>query len=262
MELIWYGTASLVLHENTTTIAFDPFCKLPVKGFHIPTGHLLYRSQFQQARHVFITHGHFDHIYHITRLYGELPTTVYCTKTPYRTLRKQGLSPRKLQEITPGFHGKFGPFSVSAYQGRHCHYDIPLIFKTILRPRLWLHLPHLLKLGCVNFSYPENQEILFYEVTCNGKRIQIMGSMNLDEQTEYPTGADILVMPLQGRSDQNTYALQFLERLKPKKVYIDHYDDAFPPLSDSIDCSGFIQNAEERFGIICVPMTEGEIIHL
>lgn len=262
MDLIWYGTASLVLREKESTIAFDPFCKLGMDGFRIPDGRLLYRSQFQQARQVFITHGHIDHIYHITRLYKELPTTVYCTRTPYRTIKKQGLSPRKLQQIAPGFHGEFGPFSITAYQGRHCHYDVPLIGKTICRPRLWLHLPHLLRLGCVNFAYPENQEILFYEVACGGKRIQIMGSMNLDEQTEYPIGADILVMPLQGRSDQDTYALQFLERLKPKKVYIDHYDDAFPPLSDTIDCSGFVQNAAERFGIPCIPMAEGKVIQL
>lgn len=81
-----------------------------------------------------------------------------------------------------------------------------------------------------------------------------MGSMNLDSNTEYPTGADALVLPLQGRSDQDTYALALVERLKPKAVLLDHYDDAFPPLSSQVDTSGFVRNVQERYGIYCKPL--------
>lgn len=87
-----------------------------------------------------------------------------------------------------------------------------------------------------------------------------MGSMNLDPDTDYPTDADILVLPLQGRSDLDTYGLALAERLKPRQILLDHYDNTFPPLSDCIDPSGFIQNAEQKLGIPCRPLQVGQKI--
>ena len=104
---------------------------------------------------------------------------------------------------------------------------------------------------------PENGEILFYEVLCGGKRIQIMGSLNLADDVEYPTGADQLILPFQGRSDLAQYGLKIVQRLKPKEVLLDHYDDTFPPISADIDTTGFEQLLWAREGIVCRAMTKG-----
>ena len=37
-----------------------------------------------------------------------------------------------------------------------------------------------------------------YEVHAEGKRLQVMGSLGLQEDQEYPQGADLLILPFQG----------------------------------------------------------------
>lgn len=254
MEIRWYGTASLILREGDTSIAFDPFGGLPIHSITHPVSPLPYENDFLSAKHIFVTHGHLDHIYHIPRLYRHAPATVYCTRTPKKTLLGNGFPSEKIREIAPGWKGRCGPFAITAYQGRHCVFDLPLIRHTVISVRFWRHPVHLLRLLALHLRHRENGEILFYEITCRGQRIQVMGSMGLDSKTAYPTGADLLILPLQGRSDQDTYALKLVERLKPKAILLDHYDNTFPPLSDDVDTSGFIRNVRRKFKITCEPL--------
>lgn len=260
MQLSWYGTAGLILQEEETVIAFDPFLGIPIDGSCDNTA-LSRMDTFRTAGSIFVTHGHFDHIYHIPRLYHDLDVSIYCTKTPYRTLCKNGITPRQLCRITPGWQKEIGPFQVTAYQSRHCRFDAPLVIHKIFSKKIWRHFPHLLHLIKLILHHPERGEILLYEVSCKGKRIQIMGSMNLDAGTIYPTGADLLILPLQGRSDQDRYALALVDRLKPGRIMLDHYDDAFGPLTDEVETAGFIKNVQEAFGISCKPLKKGETVY-
>lgn len=261
MQLTWYGTASLILQEGDTAIAFDPFCGLPVHAIAHPANPMPYEKDFRKIPYVFVTHGHLDHIYHIPQIYRDASVVVHCTSAPKRTLLKHGFPAGNIQEIAPGWCGKYGPFEITAYQSRHCVYDLPLLRHTIFCRRFWAHPVHLVRLLTTHILYREKGEILFYEIVCHGLRIQIMGSMNLDPDTEYPTGADMLILPLQGRSDQDIYALKLVKRLKPKSILLDHYDNTFPPLSDDIDTSGFICNVREQFGIPCQPLKKGVTIY-
>lgn len=263
MKITWYGTASLVLEAEGTVLAIDPFCKLPVGSLKRNSQtEKLHEREYSKAEYVLVTHGHLDHIYHIPMLYGNSGSQIYCTATPYATLRRERMPRKQLHIIRPGWKKALGPFVIEAYQGRHCRFDWPLICSTVCRPVFWRHPVHLLRLLKIYLKFPENGEILFYEISCQGWRIQVMGSMNLDNDTVYPTGADILILPLQGRSDQNEYALQFAERLRPGQIRLDHYDNAFPPISDEVDTSGFVKNVRERCGICCRPLREGRTLEL
>lgn len=263
MLLTWYGTASLILQEGDTSIAFDPFCGMTRRTLGHPEASPQYDRRLCGVSDVFVTHGHLDHIYHIPWLYGGAAAAIHCTAAPGKTLARLGLSPEKIHLIGPGFSSSFGPFQITAYQGRHCVFDLPLLRRTIFSVRFWQDPLYLAKLLHIHFSCRENGEILFYEAACRGLRIQIMGSMNLDPDTSYPQDADILILPLQGRSDQDTYALELVERLRPRSIFLDHYDDTFPPLSGHVDISGFIQNVDKRFGIPCRPLElkKGITIH-
>ena len=256
MEITWYGTAALVLREGDAAIAFDPFCGMPLEapgqGDALP-----FAEELRGVREVFITHGHFDHILHIPQLYKDVPLTLRCTKTPRETLIREGVPAENIREICPGTVEQAGPFTVTAYQGRHCKFDLPLIFKTIFCGRFFRHLPRAIRLMQALLRYPENGEILFYEVLCGGMRVQVMGSLNLSEDVEYPTGADLLILPFQGRSDLDIYGLRLVRQLRPKAVLLDHWDDAFPPLSDTVKTENFEKILWEREGIPCRSMVKG-----
>ena len=73
---------------------------------------------------------------------------------------------------------------------------------------------------------------------------------NLYKETEYPEGADLLIMALQGRADQDDYAMQFVKKLKPKEIMLYHIDDSFPPMSSEVDTLGFEINAKKA-GYTC-----------
>ncbi len=88
-----------------------------------------------------------------------------------------------------------------------------------------------------------------------------MGSLNLSADVEYPTGADMLILPFQGRSDLEEYGLSIVRRLKPKKVYLDHYDDSFPPISDEISTKKFEKILREQESITCLALEKGEIVY-
>jgi L-ascorbate metabolism protein UlaG (beta-lactamase superfamily) len=86
----------------------------------------------------------------------------------------------------------------------------------------------------------EAGETVVYDISTANKRILLLGSLNLDDNTEYPEGADLLILPFQGRSDISKYAAPFIDRLRPKKVLLDHFDDTFPPISSNVKTGPFI----------------------
>ena len=257
MKLQWFTTAAFTLTEGDTAIAFDPFLGLPLKA-RWPD---LDRAAFGGASAVFVTHGHFDHILELPALLAGSPAPIYATATPCKTLQRHGVSADRLRTIRPGETVTVGPFSITAFPGRHCTFDKPLIRQTLLSPRLWGHFPRALRLLGYSLAYPERGETLFYEVKADGKRIQILGSLGLDPAVAYPTGADALILPYQGRSDLVTYGWPLVARLAPRAVYLDHYDDSFPPLTAAIDTTPFCDLLTAR-GIPCRALVPLETIDL
>ena len=257
MKLCWYSAAAFTLTEGDAAIAFDPFLGLPLhKRWPDLDG-----SAFRAIAAVFVTHGHVDHILEIPALLAGSAAPIHATHTPCRTLMRHGVAPEQLRAIRPGDTVDVGPFHVRAYQGRHCRFDGPLIRQTLFSRRLWWHFPRALRLLCYVAEYPEKGETLLYEVTAGEKRIQVMGSMGLDPTVNYPTGADALILPYQGRSDLLTYGWALVAQLQPKSVYLDHFDDSFPPLTTTIDTQPFCDLLTSR-GIPCRALVPFETIDL
>lgn len=261
MRLEWYGTAALILREDDTSIAFDPFCGLGA-GESLYSQHLSSRErEFRNVNIVFATHGHFDHVSRIPVIYKDAKSELWCTRTPYKTMLRKGIRPEQMHLIAPGDTVHAGPFTVTAYQSRHCRFDLPLVARTLRRSGFFRHPVRPLRMLGMGLKYRENKEILLYEVLCKNKRIQIMGSLNLSGNVEYPTGADVLILPFQGRSDLEEYGLSIVRRLKPKKVYLDHYDNSFPPVSDTINTKNFERLLREQEKIPCQALEKGAAVY-
>ncbi len=228
MLLRWYGTASLSLTTGGSSLLFDPF--VPMRGSKVRTT----AADYDGFGTVVITHAHLDHIASLPELAKRLPRVVYGTKAVRDALEKRQTN-ASVRVVAPGERFDAGDFSLTVYRGKHIRFDAKLVAKTLISPRMLRHARNLGALGSLNKLCRENGETVAYLVEAEGKKLFVMGSLGLDPDTVYPEGMDALILPYQGASDLLTPARAVIERLKPKAVFLDHWDDAFPPLSRTVD---------------------------
>ncbi|MBQ7737210.1 MAG: MBL fold metallo-hydrolase [Oscillospiraceae bacterium] len=235
MYLKWHATASIELGNPEGRILFDPF--FPFKGAEFPVS----PETYDGFPVIFVTHGHFDHIRNIPALIRRNPETiVYATETPLATLKKKGVPEKNLRLLSFGDSVETNGFTVTAYHG--CHAILPGVsarrIRYALRSPVFRNLFPILRDSLV---CKENDECVFYTAEAEGKTVALMGSLNVREDVEYPTGADLLVLPYNGWEDNCPVACGIIERLRPKRCVLDHYDDAFPPLTMPLDLSPILE---------------------
>lgn len=248
MRLKWFGTASILLEQDGKKLLFDPFLSLNDKGFKPPAGELA------EVSNILVTHGHLDHIADIPAILkrGDGNAAVYCTAAPQRALLAKGVEEAQIHKISPGNILSFGPYEVRVLKGKHVVFNMGLAVKSVLSPRVLFHLNNFRYLLRENRVCVEAGETVIYDILISGIRILLMGSLNLDDNTEYPKDADLLILPFQGRSDICKYAMAFIDRLQPKKVLLDHFDDTFPPISSQVKTEPFMSLMRQKYPNITV----------
>ena len=258
MKITWYGTAALMIEEEGFRLAVDPYVSATAVGMSDAQRYNDDRTKaLKNADAILVTHGHFDHIYDIPTLFKDSAAQIYATKTPCESLTERGVRAEKITVIAPGDMLHIGPFDVAVYQGRHCRFDAGVIRQTLLRKTTAAHPGKLLKLWKRNMDFPESGETLFYQLHAGGKTVQLMGSMGMDESAAYPADADLLILPFQGTGDPAKTVAPIIDKLCPKRILLDHYDDAFPPLSSQVRTEDFVVKMNGK-GILTEAMKVGK----
>ena len=231
MQIIWHGTASIEIVCDRGRILFDPF--VPLKGSDVDVS----IEEFDGFTDIFVTHGHLDHITDLPKVAERNPgVVIHCTATPYRTLQKKGVPARNLSILRFGDVTRVNGFTIRALHGRHA--VLPNVTRSMVAG--WVRHParrNVPYMFIQNLVCRENDETVFYQIEADGKTVQLMGSMNLRDNVRYPQGADLLVLPYNGWTDNFPPAVRVIERLRPRRVLLDHYDDTFPPLTTPLDLS-------------------------
>jgi L-ascorbate metabolism protein UlaG (beta-lactamase superfamily) len=250
MKLKWYGTASILLEHDGTGLLFDPFFPLNDELFQPPL------EEMASADYILATHGHVDHLSAIPALvkHDSCKAKVYCTAKPRETLISKGVAEGRIQTIKPFDVLQLGAFEVCVLKGKHIVFDVGTVVRKILSPRVLKYRRNLKHIMRENRDYPEAGETVAFEIKAAGKRILLMGSLNMDSETEYPLGVDLLVLPFQGRSDMCRYAMPFIGQLHPQKVLLTHFDDSFPPITSKVNLAHFVALMREKhpdISVIC-----------
>lgn len=244
MEITWYGAASLRLSFDKNSLLIDPF--FPLSSSVIERKHLL--ETYRKEDHILFTHNHFDHVGNAAEIAEGIPCALYATESVIRSLGKKGLCPSRFSRIRPGNHLTIDDFSIRVQQGRHVKFGF---FEVLQAAKHGLAHPiRLAKVLMGNRAYDSPngaKEIVFLDVEAGGKRIQIMSSLGLDQNTEYETGANALIFAYAGSVRLVEISQQLISRLQPKLVIPYHFDNAFPPLTQEPNLGPFLEMMREKF---------------
>lgn len=238
MRFKWYGTATVLLESGGTRLLFDPYCKPLAPAHPVPL------AEARTAQAIFITHPHLDHFSDIDA-FSEGVRSVYVSETGISLARKNGLNAAPMRRIEAGEEVRVGALSVRAYPARHCAFDAATVLRVLFSPRTWLRFGDSVSLlrGAKRFRIGRD-DVLAFEVTDGQKRVLLFGSAAMRPGVEYPRGADLLVFPYQGRARMDRELRPFLRALAPAAVTIDHFDDAFPPITCRVDTRRFLPTVQ------------------
>ena len=238
MEIMWCGTATLLVRGGGTTLLFDPYLRRTGRGAPFPM------AEAARVDAVFVTHPHLDHFADIGAF---LPRPVYVSPRGIRLAERSGTDTSSMRPVHAGETVRVGGLSVTAYRGRHCAFDAQTVARVLFSPRTWLHLRQALRLlrQAKAYAIPPD-DVLIYLVTDGIHTVTVLGSAGMAAGEEYPRGSDLFVFPYQGRARMHREILPFLDVFAPKAVMIDHFDDAFPPVSTFVDHKKFPAAVKKR----------------
>lgn len=144
-----------------------------------------------------------------------------------------------LVQAEPGCSWRRGNMKITMLKGQHTRFTARMVLRKLINPRLFRYFRNTLFLAWAHPKFPEKGETVAYQIDAEGKRILLLGSMALDKNTIYPTDVDLLILPFQGRENMAEAAMEIVDELKPRRILLDHFDDAFPPVSEDVDTRPF-----------------------
>lgn len=227
MKITWYGTATMGIDDGKTKLLFDPFVRMnkriettPIEGY----------SGFDA---VLVTHGHFDHIYSLPDLAkADQNVPIYCTEAPKKTLMKMGVAENRFITIKPDDKISIGDFTIRVHKFRHIIFD-PIYILTVV-PKCVVMFPRLFWQAYMNKKMPVNGEFVAFEIEAEGKRIFLTGSFREHPEGHYPENVDLFVLANGGSVFIPEKTKEFIAKYHPKKILVNHFDDAFPPLTRNV----------------------------
>ena len=243
IQLTFLGCASLKIDCGDVTFLMDPFIPTLASAEHQPTA-----SHFG-AGVVLLSHGHFDHAIGVIELSRAYDIRVYCTNAAKRNLVRRGVSRALFHLIEPGDVIAFGDVSVRVYESRHGSPDIGIMLGTLRRSFSSLsNFWDALRIGLTHLAWPDGGENVIFEIQAQGKRIVVVSTLGFLEDSLPQQGADILVVPFNGRSDPTDEAMKLVQAMQPRAVLLSHHDNAFPPITTDLsrEIGNFLNQMREK----------------
>ena len=240
MKIIWYGTATIMIESKGEGLLFDPFFR---RNKHLQKPPL---AKFCDVDYIFNTHSHFDHLCDVPKILPYTEAQVFGTNMTSKRLENQGVSKSQIIALPPYQTIKTRSAEITPYPSKHVKNDVCIILKTVAwgLARLMFKKAHdILKL---HNDFRMGGEIYAYHLKIEGKSILIFGSAGIDEDVSLPQDVDILIWAYQGRLRMDKYSLPIIEKIKPKIVVLDHFDDAFPPITGRVNTKKFVKAMSRR----------------
>ncbi|HIT62664.1 MAG TPA: MBL fold metallo-hydrolase [Candidatus Caccovivens faecavium] len=255
IKLIWYGTATIMLDIDGEKLLFDPFFRRN-KKLEQPD-----IKEFCEADFIFNTHAHFDHLCDVPAVLSKSKAKLYGSRPAYLRLKKQGVDVEKKAVILKHYETRhINDISIKVIPSKHVKNDIGIILLTALKILFAFQIHNAIKLLSMHHKFLMGGEIMAFEVKAHDKKILIFGSAGIDKTAKLPKDVDVLVWPFQGRINMSKYSLPIIEKIKPKVIILDHFDNAFPPVTSNVKTEKFMKLMKKKDIKVILPKYKEEII--
>ena len=246
IKIKWYGTASIMIDIDGEKLLFDPFFRWN-KKLEKPS-----LEEFCNVDIMLNTHPHLDHTCDLPKILASTDAVLFAPPQTIECMKKYGVDEEKMMVIHPSEQIKTPNTLIKIHESKHVKFDFWLILKTVFRVIFTFQFKDAIKLLKLNRKFKMKNQIYAYEILADNKKIFLMGSAGKMKNYKYPTDIDILVLPFQGRSNMARYSLSIIEKIKPKTIILDHFDNAYPPITKHIDTSKFIKLMKDKHPEITV----------
>ena len=241
MKLQWLGTAGFKVETGDQLFLIDPYLTRNAKAM---PRQAMQPGELSGARQIFITHGHFDHLYDVPAIMAQSKSTVYCSEVAADTLAREGADSGRITAVgVDRYAADFGGYKAEAFFSRHVKFDIPLVARALWRVGLGYR-----RFSAISRNYPAGQ-VLSWRFTIAGYTMHHFGSGGSTPEELQRLAArpiDLLLVPLQGHTHICDIALEYVRVLKPRLVIPHHQDDFYPPISTYVDIAPFVAQVKEK----------------
>lgn len=239
ITLTWFGTATILLNINGEKLLFDPFFRWNKK---LEQPHL---EEFCNVDYIFNTHPHFDHLCDVPRILEKTQAKIY--GTPTMLLRLETQDPKILNNIEivcPHDKIKTQNAEITVYRSQHVENDIGIILKTASRVIFKFQYSRAMNILKTHNKFRMGGDIVAFNIKADNKSILLFGSAGYDESL--PKDVDVMIWPFQGRTNMSKFSIPIVEKINPKKIILDHFDDAFPPITGHINTKKFVKKIKQK----------------
>ncbi len=238
MELTWLGTAGFILKAGNLEFAFDPFLS---RG---PDNQSPFNAKsFQNTRAIYVGHGHFDHTYDIPEIVKHSDVEIVAPGLTGFILRMRGVPANRIKTSHNDMY-LLKDLKMRAFKSSHVRFDAKLVLSTMKR----CGFRDCLNIACLGLGYPEGL-VQSYSFEFKGKRFLYLSTAGCTEselKLYRDLEVDYMFSPLQGHSRIQSLVADQIAIVAPKVVIPHHYDDFYPPLSQTICVDAFEEELKKR----------------
>lgn len=236
ISFTWFGTATVLLDIDGEKLLFDPYFRINKKLEQTAL------EEFCHADYILNTHPHFDHLCDWPKILPRTDAKLIAPPTALLRLEAKNVDVYDRMEIVcPHDKLTLKNCQIKIHRTQHVKNNVGIVLKTAARIVFKFQFKKGLNILKTHNEFRMGGDIVAYEITNKNKTILLFGSAGFDDRAKLPENVDVLIWPFQGRTGMTKYSLPIIEKINPKKVVLDHFDDAFPPITGKVNTNQFVK---------------------